>query len=116
MEVGCTGFAPVYVMIGARNRCSGKSVLKWLILIALLSAQIVYAGHQLEHDTDELGEPCQICASHEHFENGLSDAACAGSILAAANALADRLKVPEVADRLRLYNARASPLSPDVSF
>ena len=106
----------VNVIIGVRNHCTGKSVLKWLILIALLSAQVGYAGHQSEHDTDELGEPCQICASYEYFENGLNDAACAGSILATASTLADRLNVPEVADRLRVYSARASPLSPDISF
>ena len=98
------------------NLRSEKSALKWLILIGFLWAQFAYAGHQLVHDADELGEPCQVCTGYEHFEDALSDAACEGMIPAAASPLPIWFVILEAADSLRFYSARASPQSPNSSF
>ena len=91
------------------------SVLKWLILVGLLWAQFAFAGHQLAHDADELGELCYICTSFDRFENALSDAGVADPIAAFANVLLPRFFNREVAGFLRVYSARASPQSPDSS-
>jgi len=104
------------VIVSARNLRSKSSVLKWLIVIGLLCIPFVYASHQLTHGTDELGEPCQICAVYDHFENALSEPACAGTIPVAASVLPTCFAMLEIADHLRVYSARASPLSLDVSF
>ena len=102
--------------IGVRNLRSEKSALKWLIVVGLLWSQFAYAGHQLTHGADEIGERCQICTGYDHFEDALSDAVCAATIPVAASVLPTRFAVLEAAERLRAYSARASPLSPDSSF
>ena len=107
--------SPSLVVLSVRNLCSETFALKWLILIGLLWAQIAFAGHQLTHDADDLGEPCQTCTSYEQFENGLSDAVCAGPLPAGTHALPTCITAREVADRLCVYSARAPPQSPDSS-
>ena len=108
---------PNRVTRSVRKPDSERTALKWLILIGLLWAQFAYAGHQLAHDADDLGEPCQVCTGYGHFENALSDAVCAETVLATTTWAAPvRSVVPEVADRLRVYSARASPRSSDLSF
>ena len=104
------------MIVSARNLCSKNSVLKWLILIGLLWTQFAHASHQLTHGTDELGEPCQICTGFDHFENALSEPLRAGMNPVAASVLPTCFAILELADHLRGYSARASPLSPDISF
>lgn len=99
-----------------RNLRSGKSALKWLILIGLLWAQFAYSSHQLMHGTDELGEACQVCTGYEHFDNALNPAACEATIPAAASALPTSFEILEATDRLTFYSARASPQTPYSSF
>jgi hypothetical protein len=92
-----------------------SSTFKWLILIGLLCAQIAYAGHQLSHDANDLGEQCQICTSYENFENGLSDAVCTGTMPVGTHALPTYINAREFADYQNAYGARAPPKSPDSS-
>ena len=104
------------MIVSARNLRSQNSLLKWLILIGLLWIPFAYASHQPTHGTDELGDPCQICAVYDHFEKALSEPVRAGTIPVAASVLPTCFAILEIADHLRVYSARASPLSPDVSF
>ena len=104
------------MIVSARNLCSKNSVLKWLILIGLLWTQFAHASHQLTHGADELGEPCQICIGFDHFENALNEPVGAGTMPVAASVSSTCFAILEVADHLRVYSARASPLSPDIRF
>ncbi len=101
------------MITGVRNPGLESSALKWLILFGLLWAQLAYASHQLTHDIDELGEPCRICTGYDRFESAANGAVCMAPIPPASSALPTPLANLEVAGRLDVYNARASPLAPD---
>ena len=92
-----------------QNPRSGKSALKWLLLIGLLCAQFAYASHQLTHDAEELGESCQFCTGFEQFENALADDVSAGTVPVGTIALRPRFNTLETSGCPRVYSARASP-------
>ena len=103
------------MITGVRNPGSTTTAFKWLILIGLLWAQVAYASHQLTHEFDELGESCRICTGYDHFENAVSGAVCKAPIPVASSSLPTSFAILEVAERLNVYSARASPSAPDIT-
>ena len=108
-------FSPDRVTPSAGNPDLEKSALKWLILMALLCAQMAFASHQLAHNADDLGDSCYSCSSFERLEDGVSDVVVPITFPAATTALAVSPAGRDVTSIPQVYSARASPEAPDSS-
>ena len=90
------------------------TVTSWRIALAAVLAfacsQLVFAGHQFEHDVDSIDEVCPACLQLEQFDNPSGGAASTAMAAPAAELAKARLTPLVVLTESAPYSTRAPPM------
>ncbi|MFK8017913.1 MAG: hypothetical protein AB8G17_21010 [Gammaproteobacteria bacterium] len=89
------------------HRTNRAQAVKWLVLVALLWAQVGFADHQFDHD-EPMDDDCRICLQQDR-DDVVVDVSLRGAVPVASSRFSCFL--PPSANLLppTFYNARASP-------
>lgn len=87
---------------------------KWHVavaaLVAIAGSQLVFAGHQFEHDLDSMDDVCAVCLQIERLDQPPCDIPAASLPAPVFESPQAAPAVPGVATAVSPYSTRAPPL------